>query len=74
LTALERFQPIFVAAAVGCLGVGFYLVYRKTKAECVEGSYCAKPSSSSTAKVGLWLATALLVIALGFPRLVPLFL
>jgi periplasmic mercuric ion binding protein len=31
LTALERFQPIFVAAAVGCLGVGFYLVYRKPK-------------------------------------------
>ena len=74
LTALEPFQPIFVTAAVACLGVGFYFVYRKAKTDCIEGSYCAKPSSSRMVKVGLWLATALLVIALGFPRLVPLFL
>jgi len=74
LTALEPYQPIFAALAAGCLGFGFYLVYRKPKATCAEDAYCAKQSSSRTAKIGLWVAAALFVIALGFPRLVPLFL
>jgi mercuric ion transport protein len=74
LTALEPYQPIAATVAVGCLGYGFYLVYRKPKAVCADGSYCAKPSSSHIAKFGLWTATVLIGIALGFPRLAPLFL
>jgi mercuric ion transport protein len=74
LTALEPYQPIFAALTFGCLGYGFYLVYRKPKVACAEGSYCAKPSSSRSVKIGLWTATALVVIALGFPKLAPLFL
>ncbi len=74
LTALEPYQPIFAAVAVGFLGYGFYLVYRKPKVACVEDSYCAKPNSSRMAKIGLWTATVLVAIALGFPKLAPLFL
>lgn len=74
LTALEPYQPIFAAVAFGFLGYGFYLVYRKPKAACAEGSYCAKPSSGRIAKIGLWTATVLVVVALGFPKLAPLFL
>jgi mercuric ion transport protein len=74
LTALEPYQPIFAAVAFGFLGYGFYLVYRKPKVACAEGSYCAKPSSGRTAKIGLWTATVLVVIALGFPKLARLFL
>ena len=74
LTALEPYQPIFAIIAVGCLGYGFYLVYRKPKVACAEGSYCAKPSSSRTAKAGLWIAMVLVVIALGFPKIALLFL
>ena len=74
LTALEPYQPVFAGAAAGCLGFGFYSVYRKPKAACAEDSYCARPSSSRTAKIGLWVAAALFVVALGFPRLAPLFL
>jgi mercuric ion transport protein len=61
LRALERYTPLFAVVTFGFLAAGFYLVYRK-------------PSSSRIAKLGLWAATALLIIALGFPRLVPLFL
>ena len=61
-------------AAFGFLGYGFYLVYRKPKVACAEGSYCAKPGSGRTAKIGLWTASILVVVALGFPRLAPLFL
>lgn len=74
LTALEPYQPIFAAVAFGFLGYGFYLVYGKPKVACAEGSYCAKPSSSRTAKIGLWAATVLVAIALGFPKLASLFL
>ena len=74
LTALEPYQPIFAAITFGFLAYGFYLVYRKPKGECAEGSYCAKPRSDRTGKIGLWAATVLVVIALGFPRLAPFFL
>lgn len=74
LTALEPYQPVFAAVAFGFLGYGFYLVYRKPKVACAEGSYCAKPGSGRTAKIGLWTASILVVVALGFPGLAPLFL
>jgi len=74
LTALEPYQPIFAAITFGFLGYGFYLVYRKPRVACAEGSYCAKPSSGRAAKIGLWSATAVVVVALGFPKLAPFFL
>jgi len=76
LTALEPYQPIFAAAAIGLIGRGFYLVYRRpgVEAACAEGSACATQRSSRMTKVGLWTATILVVIGLGFPKLAPLFL
>lgn len=74
LTALEPYQPIFAAITFGFLGYGFYLVYREPKVACAEGSYCAKPSSGRIAKIGLWTATVLVVVGLGFPKIAPLFL
>jgi mercuric ion transport protein len=74
LTALEPYQPIFAAIAFGFLGCGFYLVYRKPVAVCVEGSWCAAPGSKRFAKIGLWTATILVIVALGLPKLAPLFL
>jgi mercuric ion transport protein len=75
LTALKPYQPLFVGIAVVCLGFGFYSVYRKPEAaDCAEGSYCARPSSGRNAKIGLWLAIVLTVIALGFPYVARLFL
>ncbi len=75
LTALEPYQPVFAVLAVACLGYGFYLVYRKPKIACAdEGSYCANPSSNRVAKIGLWTATVLVIIAVAFPRIAALFL
>jgi mercuric ion transport protein len=74
LTALAPYQSVFTAFAFGCVGRGFYLVYRKPAAACAEGSYCAEPGSKRLAKVGLWAATILVVIALGLPKLTLLFL
>ena len=74
LTALEPYQPVFTATTLGLLGYGFHRVYRNPKVACAEGSYCAQPSSSRIAKIGLWSAAVLIAIALGFPKLAPLFL
>src|SRR6266481_2849100 len=45
LTALEPYRPYFAGAAIGCIGYGFYRVYRKPAVACAEGSYCARPTS-----------------------------
>lgn len=75
LTALKPYQPLFLALAAVCLGTGFYFVYRKPKAaECVEGSYCARPSSRRLTKIGLWIATILVAAAVGVPYAARFFL
>jgi mercuric ion transport protein len=74
LTALEPYQPVFAAIAAACLGSGFYLVYRRPKIACAEGSYCASPTSSPLAKIGLWTSLVLVVIGVGFPQIAALFL
>jgi mercuric ion transport protein len=70
--ALAPYQPYFVVATIALLAGGFYLVYRKPKAACVEGSYCARPSSGRTARIALWSAMILFVAAIAFPYAAPL--
>jgi len=75
LTALEPYQPLFVGLAVMCLGYGYHAVHRRpSMADCAEGSWCASPSSRRNAKIGLWTAAILIIIAVGFPYAARLFL
>lgn len=74
LTALAPYQPVFVAAAIAFLAIGFVRVYRRPKIDCVEGSYCARPASSRIAKVSLWAAAGLVVVAVAFPHIARFFL
>lgn len=75
LTALAPYQPVFVAAALAFLTVGFWRTYRRPKAaDCMPGSFCARPTSNRLAKIGLWTATVLVVFAVGFPYLANLIL
>lgn len=71
-TALAPYQPYFIGLTALFLAGGFYLVYRKPKAACAEGSYCARPGSSRVAKVALWSATVLFLAAVAFPYAAPL--
>jgi len=74
LTALAPYQPIFVAFAVAALVYGFVLAYRSTQIQCAEGSYCSRPSSTRLLKIGLWVATLLVIAAIGFPYVAALLL
>lgn len=74
LTALAPYQPLFVAAALGFLALGFVRVYRRPEVACTEGSYCARPAASRVAKLGLWVAAGLVLVAAAFPYVAVLFL
>lgn len=74
LTSLRPYQPIFIGLGAVSVGYGFYLVYRQPKVLCEDGSYCASPRSGRIAKIGLWLATALIIAAFSFPYAVRYFL
>lgn len=74
LTALEPYQPLFAGIAVALVGYGAYRVYRRPETACAKGSYCARPHSGRLARIGLWSAAVLVVIAVGFPYLIRSFL
>ncbi|MGH6943355.1 MAG: mercuric transporter MerT family protein [Geminicoccaceae bacterium] len=74
LTALAPYQPIFMAIALGFLGAGYWLAYRKPKAACADGGACARPMPDRLVRVGLWTATALVTAALTFPYVAPVLL
>jgi mercuric ion transport protein len=69
-TQLAPYQPYFIAATIGFLGYGYWLVYRS----CADGEACARPLPNPLTKAGLILATILVVAALGFDFVAPLFL
>jgi mercuric ion transport protein len=71
LTALEPYQPAFIAITLGLLASGYYLVYRRRKPACAEGTVCAHPLSRRMVKLALWAATALIAAAIAFPYVAP---
>jgi mercuric ion transport protein len=73
-TQLAPYQPYFLAATIGFLGYGYWLVYRSSKLVCADGEACTRPLPNRLVKTGLVLATILVIAALGFDFLAPLFL
>lgn len=73
LTALEPYKPYFAAVALVFIGLGFRQVYFKARPACVDGSYCAKPQSSIIAKIALWVATVVVLLALTIDWWAPYF-
>jgi mercuric ion transport protein len=71
-TQLAPYQPYFIAATLGFLGGGYWLVYRSSNLACAEGAACARPLPNRLVKAGLVLATILVVAALGLDFLAPL--
>lgn len=74
LTALAPWQPLFLLAAVGLIGGGFYARIRRRKRTFAEGSYCATDWSDQILSTLLWFGVALTVLAALFPFMVSIFL
>jgi mercuric ion transport protein len=73
-TRLAPFQPCFIAATLAFLGYGYWLVYWSSTRPCADGEACVRPLPNRIVKAGLILATILVVAALGFDFIAPLFL
>ena len=73
LSALEPYKPYFAVVTLGLMGLGFWQVYIKPKKNCEDGSYCATPASSHITKSALWIATALVFLALSIDYWAPYF-
>jgi mercuric ion transport protein len=71
LTALAPYKPFFITITLGFLGYGYYLVYRKPKIACAEGTACARPLPIRLVKGSLWFATLLVLIAFAWPLIIP---
>jgi mercuric ion transport protein len=66
LTALEPYQPIFAGVSLAFIGLGAWRLRRKREIACADG-YCATLQSDRMAKIGLWIAATLVLLAVGFP-------
>ncbi len=73
LTGLAPYKPYFAAGTIALLGYGYYFVYVRPKQACADGS-CARPLSNRVVKASLWIATVLVIVALAFDFIAPLFL
>jgi len=72
-TRLAPYQPYFIAATVGFLGYGYWLLYRSSKLACTRGEACARPLPNLFVNAGMISATVLVIAALGVDFLSPLF-
>ncbi len=71
LTALEPYRPIFIGAAAVAMFFAWRRIFRPAQA-CTPGEGCAIPQVRSTYKRAFWIVAALVLVALGFPYVMPL--
>lgn len=72
LTALEPYRPLFIAVGLIALLFSWKRIYRPAE-ECVTGEICALPQTKRLYKTLFWIVAVLVLIALSFPYLAPLF-
>lgn len=72
LTVLEPYRPLFIGVALAAMFFAWRRVYRPAAA-CAPGEVCAVPRVRTAYKVLFWIVAALILLALTFPYLAPLF-
>jgi len=72
LTLLEPYRPVFIGAAVVALFFAGRRIFRPAAA-CKPGEVCAIPQVRTAYKLIFWIVVGLVLIALGFPYVLPLF-
>lgn len=72
LTALEPYRPIFIGAALVAMVFAYRRIFRPAR-DCRPAAVCAIPEVRSTYKFIFWVVAAMVLVALGFPYVLPLF-
>lgn len=72
LTLLEPYRPVFIAAAFGALFLAWGRIWRATGV-CNPETVCATPEIKRIYRVFFGLVVVMVLLALTFPYLAPLF-
>ncbi|WP_204799521.1 mercuric ion transporter MerT [Nitrosomonas nitrosa] len=72
LTVLEPYRPIFIGAALVAMFFAYRRIFHPAQA-CKPGEVCAILQVRSTYKFIFWVVAVLVVVALGFPYVMPFF-
>ena len=72
LSALEPYRPIFIGAALVAMFFAYRRIFRPAQ-ECKPGEVCAVPQIRRGYQIMFWIVAALVLVALAFPYVLPLF-
>lgn len=72
LTVLEPYRPWFIGLALVAMLFAWRRIFRPATA-CRPGEICAISQVRTTYKIIFWVVAALVLVALGFPYVLPLF-
>ncbi|MBI2380513.1 MAG: mercuric ion transporter MerT [Gammaproteobacteria bacterium] len=72
LAVLEAFRPYFLAVAFVAMGFAGRAIFRPASA-CSPGELCAAPRVRRAYRWLFWAVALLVMVALGFPWIAPLF-
>lgn len=72
LTALEPYRPLFLGTALLALFFAGRRIFRPAQV-CKPGEVCAIPQVRATYKLIFWVVALLVLVALGFPYVMPFF-
>ncbi|MBB3232346.1 mercuric ion transporter MerT [Halomonas stenophila] len=72
LTALEPYRPLFIGVALVALFFAWRRIFRPVE-QCRPGELCAMPQVRTGYKAIFWMVSVLVLIALAFPYVLPLF-
>jgi mercuric ion transport protein len=67
--ALGAYRPYLLAGTAALLGAGFYFTYRKPRVAAGDACGCERPRANRAGRVGLWLATVVVVLVAAAPPL-----
>jgi len=71
LGVLYQYKWITFALSAACIGYGFYKAYRPIPTEACADGTCARPMNRKLMRSILWIATAIVTVAMIFPYLTP---
>ena len=72
LTVLEPYRPIFIGVALVALFFAWRRIFRPATV-CQTGDICAVPQGRAAYKLIFWIVAALVLVAIVFPYVLPLF-
>lgn len=72
LAALEPYRPLFVGVALVALFFAWRRIFRPVE-QCQPGEVCTVPRVRVAYKAIFWMVSVLVLIALAFPYVLPLF-